>query len=116
MRPIYSTSGDWVALFKDGYLYDTYGEWVGWVEGQDVYTRDGEYVGYLSDDGRILRSRIRVQRPLHRVPPTAPGVRPPPKVPLAPSFVELPWNVVDVFDEDPGLFHRISDLRPDWED
>jgi len=31
-------------------------------------------------------------------------------------FAELPWNMVDVFEEDPAIFKHISALRPDWED
>jgi hypothetical protein len=116
MQPIYSTRGEWVALLHEGKLFDTLGEWVGWVEGRDVYTRDGEYAGFLSKDQRILRERVRRQRPLRRSPPAPPNIRPPSRVPLAPLFAELPWNQVDVFDYDPDFFKRISDLKPDWED
>lgn len=116
MKPIYSTNGEWVALLRAGYLYDTRGEWVGWLDGKDIYTRDGEYAGFLSEDGRVLRERIRRQRPLRPAPPAPPRLRPPAKVPLAPMFAELPWKMVDVFEEDPDIFKHISDLRPDWED
>ena len=115
MKPIYSTSGEWVALIHEGYLYDTYGEWVGWLDGKDVYTRDGEYAGFVSDDGRILRDRIRQGRSVRAAPPAAPRIKAPSKVPLSPLFSELPWSVVDVFEEDPDLFKRISELKPDWE-
>ena len=37
MKPIYTTSGEWVAMLEGNYLYDTYGEWVGWLDGKDVY-------------------------------------------------------------------------------
>jgi hypothetical protein len=30
-------------------------------------------------------------------------------------FSELPWNQVDVFEEDPDFFKHISELKPDWE-
>lgn len=116
VQPIYSTNGEWVALLHEGNLYDTYGEWVGWIEGKDVYTRDGEYAGVLAGDGRILCERVRRQRPLRPVPPAPPKIRPPSRVPLAPFFAEIAWNQVDVFEEQPELFQRISDLRPDWED
>jgi len=115
-KPIYATNGEWVALLQESYLYDTRGEWVGWLEGKDVYTRDGEYAGFLSDDGRILRERISRHHPLRSAPPAPPKIRPPSRVPLAPMFAELPWKLVDVFEEDPNIFKRISDLRPDWED
>jgi hypothetical protein len=116
MEPVYSTNGEWVAILHKGHLYDTLGEWVGWLEGKDVYTRDGEYVGFLSNDRRVLRERIRKQRPLRPAPPAPPKIRQPAKVPLAPLFSELPWNLVDVFEEQPEIFKHISELRPDWED
>jgi hypothetical protein len=31
-------------------------------------------------------------------------------------FAELPFHIVDVFEEEPDLFRYISELRPDWED
>jgi hypothetical protein len=116
MKPIYTTNGEWVAMLEGSYLYDTYGEWVGWLDGKDIYTRDGEYAGFLSTDARILRDRIRRQRQIRPAPPVAPKIKIPSKVPLAPMFSELPWNLVDIFDEDPDIFKHISELKPDWED
>jgi hypothetical protein len=121
MKPIYTTGGEWVAMLEGEYLYDTYGEWAGWVEGKDVYTRDGEYAGFLSSDARgtcarLLRERIRRQRTIRPAPPAPPKLRPPSSVPLAPLFSELPWNQVDVFEENPDFFKHISELKPDWED
>jgi hypothetical protein len=115
MKPIYSTSGEWVALLEGKYLHDTYGEWVGWLDGRDVYTRDGEYAGFLSSDGRILRERVRRGRGVRAAPPAPPKIKIPAKVPLSPMFSELPWKLVDVFEENPELFRHISELRPDWE-
>lgn len=115
MKVIYSTRGDWAALLEGNYLYDPRGEWIGWVEGKDVYTRDGECVGFLSDDGRVLRERIREHRPLRPAPPAPPAIRPPSSVPLPPFFADLPWGLVDVFEEEPEVFKFVSDLRPDWE-
>ncbi len=115
MQPLYSTSGEWVALLQGKYLYDTMGEWIGWLDGRDVYNRDGQYVGFLSDDRRVLRERVRRQRSLRPVPAAPPKIRPPAVVPLAPLFAELPWNQVDVFEEEPNVFQYISELRPDWE-
>jgi hypothetical protein len=116
MKPIYTTSGEWVAMLEGNYLYDTYGEWAGWVEGKDAYTRDGEYAGFLSNDGRLLRERVRRRRAIRPAPPPPPKLKPPSKVPLAPMFSELPWNQVDVFEENPDFFRHISELKPDWED
>jgi len=115
MQPIYSTNGEWVALLHEGRLHDTLGEWIAWLDGKEVYNRDGQYVGFLSDDRRILRERVRRNRPLHPAPPGSPKVNPPSHVPLPPLFAELPWNVVDVFEEEPNIFRYISELRPDWE-
>jgi hypothetical protein len=116
MKPIYSTNGEWVGLIERPYVYDTMGEWIGWLDGKDIYTRDGMYAGFLSGDGRILRERVHQQRPLRSVPPVPPRIRPPASVPLAPLFAELPWNQVDIFEEEPEIFKYVSDLRPDWED
>lgn len=116
MKPVYSTNGEWVAMLNEGYLYDTLGEWIAWLDGREVYNRDGQYVGFLSDDQRILRERIRRSRPLHPAPLAPSKLRPPASVPLAPLFAELPWNTVDVFEEEPEIFRYISELRPDWED
>ena len=115
MKPIYSTSGDWVALLEHIYIYDTLGEWIAWLDGKDVFNRDGAYVGYLSDDGRVLRPRVRVRPPLRTAPQIPFKVRPPSSVPLAPMFSELPWNIVDVFEEEPEVFKFVSEQRPDWE-
>lgn len=114
-KPIYSTSGTWVALLEGNLLYDTQGEWIGWLEGRDVYTRDGEWAGFFSADGRILRERVRKQRPPRPVPPAPPTIRPPATVPLPPMFAELPWNLVDVFEEEPEVFQFVSERRPDME-
>lgn len=116
MQVIYATNGEWVALVDQGNLYDTMGEWIGWLDGKDVYTRDGEYAGYLSNDRRILGERIRKQLPLRPAPPAPPKIRPPASVPLPPMFSELPWHLVDVFDERPETFKFVSEVRPDWED
>jgi len=115
MQLIYSTAGDWVALLHEGRLYDTRGEWIAWLDSKDIYTCDGMYAGFLSDDGRVLRERILRQRPLRPVPPASPKIRPPASVPLPPFFAELPWKLVDVFEEEPEVFRYIAELRPDWE-
>ena len=116
MQPIYSTNGEWVALLHSGHMYNTRGEYIAWLDGKDVYTRDGLYAGFLSDDGRVLRERIRRQRSLRAAPALPPRIRPPATVALAPLFAELLWNLVDVFEEEPEVFTYVSDLRPDWEE
>jgi hypothetical protein len=97
-------------------LFDTRGEWIGWLANRDVYNLDGFYVGYLSEDGRIVRPRIVPSHPRRPLPPAPMRARPPAKVPLPPMFAELPWRLMDVFEEEPEVFGFISDLRPDWED
>jgi len=116
LRPIYASSGEWVALLQGIYLYDTRGECIGWLVGREVYTLDGFYAGELSDDGRVLRARIRPSRLRRPLPPAAPTVLPPATVALAPMFAELPWHVIDVFEEEPEVFQFVSELRPDWEE
>jgi hypothetical protein len=111
MRPIYSTKGNWEAMLVDGLFYDTSGEWIGWLDGVDVYSQYGEYVGYMSPDGRILRKRLPEPHPFRSPPPSPGRMRPLAKVPLAPTFGELPWNLVDVFEEDPGIFYRLHSKR-----
>ena len=115
MQPIYSTSGEWVALLHEGHLYDTCGERIAWLDGNEVYNRDGLYAGFLSKDGRVLRERVRRPRPLRPGPSAPPKIRSPAHVPLAPLFAELPWSQVDVFEEEPEVFEYVSDLRPDWD-
>jgi hypothetical protein len=112
--PIYRSDGEWVALLEGRSLYDTMGDWIGWLEGREVFSRDGEYAGYLSDDQRILRRRARQRRPLRTPPPPPPAIRVPAKVPLAPLFAEIPWEVVDVFEEEPHIFRYVSEFKPDW--
>ena len=116
MLPIYCSNGEWTAILVGIYIFDTHGEWIAWLDGTHVYTRDGMYAGYLANDGRILRQRVLEGRPMRPCPPAPAKIKPPSKVPLAPMFAELPWHVVDCFEEDPDIFMRISDLRPDWED
>jgi len=113
--PIYRSDGEWVALLQGCHLYDTQGWWIGWLEGKDVFSRDGECVGYLSGDHRVLRRRIRPRQPLRSPPQPPPTAQVPAKVPLAPLFAELPWEVVDVFEEEPHIFKHISEFKPDWE-
>jgi hypothetical protein len=112
---IYDTYGDWQATKIGGALFSTRGEYLGYLEGEDVYKRDGEWVGRLSKDGRILRKRTERRRPLHPNPPPAPPrpERLPPRAPLPPMMAELGFSTVDVLDEEPDIFKRLSDLRPD---
>ena len=113
---IYNTKGDWEATLLGPYFFDLRGEAVAWLDGADVFTFDGEYVGYLSRDQRILRKRVKPTMPLRDDIPAIPG-RPklPPRAPLPPMFAELSFSEVDMFDWDPDIFRRTSDLRPDMD-
>ncbi|MGA9532150.1 MAG: hypothetical protein WBR18_05490 [Anaerolineales bacterium] len=105
--PVYTTPGDWEAVLVFPYLYNTVGEWIGWVTPKrEVYDVDGVYVGWLTDEPRVLRRRI-YDKPLpRRTPPPPPNsVRPPATVPLPPMMAELPFEIIDVLEEEPRLLH-----------
>jgi hypothetical protein len=114
---IFDTHGDWQATKFGDFLWNTRGEYIGYLEGEDVFKRDGEWIGRLSKDGRILRKRSETRRELRSdIPKTPP--RPeklPPRAPLPPMMAELNYSIIDVLDEDPEIFKRISDLRPDMD-
>lgn len=114
---IFDTRGDWHATRLGGFIYGTRGDYLGFVEGEEVYKRDGEWIGRLSKDGRILRKRSERRRDLHPAPPrSAPKPeRLPPRAPLPPMMAELNFSIIDVLDEEPDIFKRISDLRPDMD-
>jgi hypothetical protein len=112
-RPIYRTDGEWVAIVYQSNLFDTTGEWIGWLDGIQVYSLDGDYVGYISPDGRLLRERVLPYRK-HRRPHERPSrFTLPTMIPLPPMFPELSYSVIDVFEEEPEIFERVSELRPD---
>ena len=100
--PIYSTAGDWAALMLFPYLYNTVGEWIGWVTPKkQVYNVLGIYVGWMTSDPRVLRRRIHEGGLERRAPPPTPQrIRPPATVPLPPMMSELPFEIMDVFDEE----------------
>ena len=114
-QPIYTSRGGCAAFVVGLYLFDSGGQWIGFREGRDVYLINGEYVGYLSDDRRVLRPRSVPDRPRKKLPPRPDSPRIPVNVPLAPQMRELPYSIMDVFDEAPELITRALDLRPDLE-
>lgn len=116
MEPIYCTDGAWVAVFQDGHLFTTDGEWVGFVIGREVFDPQGEYLGFLSDDRRLLRKRM-ISEPQPRKDPPAMPERPtlPAHMPLAPLMRELPFHIIDVFEEFADQLMYISETRPDME-
>lgn len=116
MKPrfIWNTYGDWMATLIDGFIWDLGGFWVGWMDGDEVFTTDGEWVGTLSRDSRILKKRSAPRPPLRTdIPPKPTKPDLPGRPPLPPSFSELTYSTIDVMDEDPEVFKRLSDMRKD---
>lgn len=116
MEPIYRTDGAWVAVYQEGHIFTSEGEWVGFVVGREVFDQQGEYLGFLSDDRRLLRKRVLSEQRARKLPPEIPQ-RPslPANMPLAPLMKELPFHIIDVFEEFADQLMRISDTRPDME-
>ena len=116
MEPIYRTDGEWVAVHHEGHIFSTAGGWLGFVDGREVFDTGGDYLGYLSDDHRLLRRRRTDEHPPRREPPPRPP-RPiiPATMPLAPLLRELPFSIVDVFEEEGEKIFFVSETRPDME-
>jgi hypothetical protein len=114
---IFNTAGDWHATAIGPHIYDARGEYVAFLEGRTVYTADGEWVGELAKDGRILRKRAGKSRPLHPNPLPKPAIKPnlPGRAPLPPQNAEISYDTIDVLEEDPDIFKRLSDRRPDMD-
>ena len=117
--PIYTSRGDWLALMVFPYLYSSVGEWVGFLTpGRQVYDVNGLYVGWLTDEPRILRKRTYDQIPPPAAPPPPPArIRPPATVPLPRMMAELPFEIIDVLQEEPERLHTTDtgDLKQDME-
>ena len=116
MIPIYRSDGEWVAVFDKGHVFNVEGEWLGFVVGRELFDPQGRYLGFLSDDQRLLCKRAGTStlaryKPLERPPvPTIPA-----HAPLAPLLRELPYQIVDLFEEFPERFSYISETRADME-
>ena len=108
--PIYTSKGEWSALLVFPHLYSPMGEWIGWITAdRQVFDVDGVYVGYLTDEQRILRRRT-LDGPLPRriSPRPQHKMRPPATIPLPPMMSELPYDLVDVFVEEPDRLHTVD--------
>jgi hypothetical protein len=117
---LYNTAGDWLGTVLGRYVYDPRGDSMGFVEeeGKDkqAYTFDGEWVGTISKDGRILRKRAGKKRPLHANPLPKLKGKPqglPARAPLPPQNAEIGYDTLDVLEEDPQIFRRVSDRKAD---
>lgn len=116
MEPIYRSDGEWVAVYEKGHLFSVEGDWIGFVSGRRVFNAGGEYVGFLSDDRRLLRRRSERDELARRQPPPQPeSPRIPTRAPLPPLFRELPFHIVDVFEEAGQSLLYVSETRPDME-
>lgn len=108
--PIYTSKGDWSAILLFPHLYSPMGEWIGWITpDRQVYDVDGIYVGFLTDEQRILRRRT-LNGPLpRRISPRPQNkIRPPATIPLPPMMSELPYDLLDVFVEEPERLHTVD--------
>jgi len=116
MEPIYRTDGEWVAVYTQGHIFGVGGEWLGFVVGREVFDTGGDYLGFLSDDRRLLRRRRSDKHPERREAPPRPS-RPelPANMPLAPMMRELPFGIVDVFEEEGDNILFVSETRPDMQ-
>lgn len=105
--PIYTTSGDWTALLVFPYVFSTVGEWIGFVTPEkNVFDTDGVYVGWITSEPRILRKRILEDELIRSdLPPLPTKIRPPATVPLPPMMAELPFEIIDVFEDEPDRLH-----------
>jgi len=114
MIPIYQSNGEWVAAYVDGHLFNVDREWLGFVLGREVFDPVGRYLGFLSDDRRLLRKRsLRRRPPKLEPPPPPPRPKMPATMPFAPMMRQLPYQIIDLFEEYPEKLIYVSETRPD---
>lgn len=105
--PVYTTFGEFSAFMMYPFLFDPQGEWIGWIsKDRSVFSVAGLYAGWLIDGPRVVRKRVNGSVPV-TVPISPPSIRPhpPATIPLPPLMSELPWNLIDVLDEQPERLH-----------
>ncbi len=108
--PIYTSRGDWSAMLVFPYLFNVLGEWIGWLTpDRQVYDVDGVYVGWLTEEARIVRRRTYDRSPPSRIPPQPPKrIHPPATVPLPPMMGDLPFELIDVLEEEAERLHTVD--------
>ncbi|MBN1315404.1 MAG: hypothetical protein JXA42_08050 [Anaerolineales bacterium] len=116
MQPIYRSDGEAVAVVHRGHLYNIDGEWIGVLIGAEIYGHNGEYIGFLSEDRRLLRTRRPPKKQQIRQPPLPPHLKGiPERFPLAPLFKQLPYGLIDIFEEFPNRYKYIAEVRSDMD-
>ena len=117
--PIYTTSGDLGGYLIFPYIYNPLGEWIGYVTpDREVYSVLGHYVGKITNDPRILRKRsYDFSKPRQTPPKPQPRITVPATVPLAPMMSELPFSMIDVFEDEPERLSTVDfdELREDMD-
>ena len=116
MEPIYRSDGAWVGVYQEGHLFTIDGDWIGFVIGREAFDPQGQYIGFVSDDHRLLRKRtVGEARARKESPPPPSSPRLPTHMPLAPLMRELPFHIIDVFEEYGDRLNYIAETRPDME-
>ena len=114
---IFDTHGEWHATLINGCLWDARGEYIGFVRGDNhnVYTSHGQWIGNLLPDGRIVRKRVHERQPLLKIrklcPPKPNNL--PPRAPLPPLTGDLGYQLIDVLEWNPEVFHNVPDIKDD---
>lgn len=116
--PIFSSRGDAEAFLVYPYLFNRQGEWIGFVTPQrEVYSVLGYYVGILTNDPRIFRKRSLEERPRLKPPARPARIRIPPSTPLPKMMGDVPFEMIDVLQDQPELLHTLDsgEFRPDMD-
>lgn len=107
--PIFSSRGDADAFLMYPYLFNRQGEWIGFVTAErEVFSVLGFYVGTLTRDPRILRKRSQPDRPRVSTPPAPARIRIPSGNPMPRMMGDVPFELLDVLQDDPGLLHTLD--------
>ncbi len=114
--PLYSTRGDAEAFLLYPHLYNRGGEWVGFITPEkEIYSVLGYHVGSLAAGPRIFRRRSAEEKPRLRPPAAPPKIRVPNHIPLPRLMGDVPFEMVDVLQEEPERLHTLDsgEMRQD---